>query len=215
MKILKKILKIIVVIVMIPISYILVSLALTAITVNDYASASDADNSIFISTNGVHLDIILPIENLDLKLVEGLNVEDAEYVSFGWGDENFYLNTPTWGDLTLNNAFGALFLNSKSLIHMTRYRNRRTKWTEVKLTAQQLKAINSYIFNSFKLNSDSSKMVLNGKGYSTDDDFYQAVGSYSCFKTCNSWVNSAFKESNLKSCYWTPFDFGLINKHKL
>ncbi|MBL4888255.1 MAG: DUF2459 domain-containing protein, partial [Flavobacteriaceae bacterium] len=47
-----------------------------------------------------------------------------------------------------------------------------------------------------------------------NDDFYKANGSFSCLKTCNSWANSAFKESGLKSCFWTPFDFGLINKYK-
>ncbi|REG87882.1 uncharacterized protein DUF2459 [Winogradskyella sediminis] len=58
------------------------------------------------------------------------------------------------------------------------------------------------------------KIILENQGYSSIDDFYKAKGSYSCFKTCNSWVNSAFKESGLKSCLWTPFDFGLMNKYE-
>ncbi|WP_370569699.1 DUF2459 domain-containing protein [Flaviramulus sp. BrNp1-15] len=43
--------------------------------------------------------------------------------------------------------------------------------------------------------------------------FIKQKESYSCLKTCNSWVNSALKMSDLKSCYWTPFDFGIINKY--
>ncbi|MCP5062170.1 MAG: DUF2459 domain-containing protein, partial [Ignavibacteriae bacterium] len=52
------------------------------------------------------------------------------------------------------------------------------------------------------------------KGYTPYDDFYEAVGSYSLFNTCNTWVNSAFKECNIKACLWTPYDFGLISMHK-
>ena len=37
-----------------------------------------------------------------------------------------------------------------------------------------------------------------------------AEGSYSCVKTCNSWVNLALKESDLKSCLWTPYHFRII-----
>ncbi len=64
------------------------------------------------------------------------------------------------------------------------------------------------------LNSQNKKILLNNKGYSYNDDFYEALGSFSCFKTCNSWVNSGLKESDIKACLWTPFDFGLLRIHK-
>ena len=75
---------------------------------------------------------------------------------------------------------------------------------------------NDPLFQSseFKINENGMKIILDNKGYSTRDDFYKSEGSYSCFKTCNSWVNIGFKKSGLKSCYWTPFDFGLINKYE-
>jgi len=55
-------------------------------------------------------------------------------------------------------------------------------------------------------------MILPDKGYTKIDDFYRAKESYSYFNTCNSWVNKGFKESGIKACYWTPFDFGLLKK---
>ena len=64
------------------------------------------------------------------------------------------------------------------------------------------------------MDQNGNKILLIGKGYTTYDEFYEAKGNYSCFKTCNSWVNSALKESNLKACYWTPFDFSVLNKYK-
>src|SRR5690606_31118671 len=135
MKIVKRIAKWILYILLIPITYLLISLLLTAITVDRKATETDSNKSIFLTTNGVHLDIIIPIKNIDPIVLSGINLKEPEnYLAFGWGDENFYLNTPTWGDLTFKNAFGALFLKSSTLVHVTRYQNKRSDWIEIKVT---------------------------------------------------------------------------------
>ena len=72
-------------------------------------------------------------------------------MSFGWGDENFYINTPTWGDLTLKNAFSAMFLKSASLMHLTRYTQIGNDWTPVALNADELQKLNAFIFETFNL----------------------------------------------------------------
>lgn len=74
--------------------------------------------------------------------------------------------------------------------------------------------MNAYLQNTFETDKNGMKIILENKGYSSTDDFYKSKGGYSCFKTCNSWVNTGFKESGLKSCLWTPFDFGLLNKYE-
>ena len=213
MKYFKKILKLILGVLIIPASYLLVSLFLTSITVNKNEGSLNLNKQVYLSTNGVHLDIVIPVSEIDKELLKGLKIKHEKYVSFGWGDEDFYLNTPTWGDLTFKTAFSALFLNSETLIHLTKYAKRNSKWTVVKLSEKQLEKLNVYILNSFMLDKDGGKMILENKGYSFNDDFYKATGSYSCIKTCNTWANSAFKVSGLKSCYWTPFDFGVIGKY--
>lgn len=215
MRIVKKIAKWIVYFLIIPVSYILISLLLMTITIDRKAADAVYDKSIFLSTNGVHLYIVLPKKNIDTLLLKGIKHNPTEnYISFGWGDENFYLNTPTWGDLTFYNAFYALFLKSPTLMHVTRYKQRRSDWIEIKVSESELQKLNSYIQNTFAVNENGMKIMLENKGYSAADDFYKSKGSYTCFKTCNSWVNTGFKESGLKSCLWTPFDFGLLNKYK-
>ncbi|NMM47917.1 DUF2459 domain-containing protein [Marinigracilibium pacificum] len=198
-----------------PIIYLAVSLLLTSITVERESTNEPANKTIYLSTNGVHLDIVIPQEDIDSLLLSGIkHGQFADYISFGWGDENFYINTPTWDDLTFGNAFSAMFLKSSTLMHVTRYKGKRSGWVGVKITEDELRKINSYIQESFKLDDNGQKTILENQGYSTIDDFYKAKGSYSCYKTCNSWVNIGFKESGLKSCLWTPFDFGLMNKYK-
>lgn len=197
------------------ISYIIISLILTYITVNKTELSIENNKEVYLSTNGVHLDIIISINELNIELKEGLKfTQDEKYFSFGWGDENFYLNTPTWNDLTFGNAFKAMFLKSPTLIHLTKYKQIRKYWTKVILSESELKKLNQFISESFKKDVSGNKIIIANSGYSRNDDFYKANGSFSCFKTCNSWVNKAFKESDLKSCLWTPFDFGLINKYE-
>ncbi len=215
MKVIEKIVKWILYLLAIPIAYVIIAFILTEITV-DRTEVNTVNNVIiYLNTNGVHLNVVLPKNAIDINLLKDLEFEDSEkYISFGWGDENFYINTPTWGDLTFKNAFTAMFLESMTLIHLTRYKNKKYDWVEVKINKSELDKLNKYILNSFKKDKSGNKIILQGVKYSTNDNFYKANGSYSCFNNCNTWVNSAFKESGLKSCYWTPFDFGLINKYK-
>jgi len=37
-------------------------------------------------------------------------------------------------------------------------------------------------------------------------------GSFSCFKTCNTWTNQTLKKAEIKTAIWTPFDSGIL-KH--
>lgn len=215
MKILKIILKWLLYILVIPIVYLVVSLILTEITIDRKATSTISNNTVFLNTNGVHLNIILSKNDMNSNLLKDLVYSETEnYIAFGWGDENFYINTPTWNDLTFSNAFQALFLKSSTLMHVTRYKQKQNDWVKIEINKSELQKLNEYILNTFKKDEKGNKIILKNKGYSRVDDFYKAKGSYSCFKTCNSWINSAFKESELKSCYWTPFDFGLIKKYK-
>ena len=215
MKLGKRILKWILYFLLIPISYLIISLILSSITIGRVTENEVSEKTIYLTTNGVHLDIVIPKNNIDSLLLSGLKQEQSDkYLSFGWGDENFYINTPTWGDLTFKNAFSAMFLKSSTLMHVTRYKSKRSDWIEINISESELNKLNSYLQNTFKTNENGIKIILNNQGYSPTDDFYKAKGSYSCFKTCNSWVNSGFKKSGLKSCLWTPFDFGLMNKYE-
>ncbi len=186
-----------------------------AIPVNSDQNKSLATKTIYLSTNGVHLDIVIPKELIDAELLSGIKIETSEnYLAFGWGDENFYINTPTWGDLTASNAATALFLKSPALVHITRFQESRSRWVAVKVTDQQLKSLNNYLQKTFLTNNFGAKIILANKGYSASDDFYRAKGNYTCVNTCNSWVNNGFKISGLRACYWTPFDFGLLEKYE-
>lgn len=216
MKWIRKLLRIIAFILMIPILYILVALFLTYISVNTSNNKKQEidTHTIYLYSNGVHLDIAISIDDvaepLRFNLKKGKN---DKFYAFGWGDENFYLNTPQWSDLSFKTAFNALFLKSSTLIHVSRHINTGNNWVAVPVSDEQLRLINEYISKSFAINDKGNLLLLPDQGYGYSDNFYKANGYYTCFNTCNTWVNSALKQSGVKACLWTPFDFGLLQLH--
>jgi len=215
MKIFNKIFKWFGIILLIPIIYLLLALLFSKITVNKNRSNQIQNYEIFLSTNGVHLDIILPIKNIDTFLLKNTNynIEDT-YFSYGWGDENFYLNTPNWSDLTFKNALNAMFLKSPTLMHVTRYKNAQKDWISVSVSKEEFDKIQFEINKSFKKDLLGNSIIMSGESYQVNDSFYKANGSYSCIYTCNSWANNILKNSGLKAAFWTPFDFGVLDKYK-
>ncbi len=215
MKFLRIILKAILYFLLLPIIYLVISLILTYITVNNTDNSKEKTSTIYLNTNGVHLDILIPINDLSTEITTFLPYhKEQSYIAFGWGDEDFYLNTPTWGDLTFKNAFTAMFWKSNTLIHTSEYTHVYPSWKKAAINPIQLEKLNTYILNSFKKDKESNYPFIPNTSYPKDELFYKANGSYSIFNTCNSWVNNALKESDLKACLWTPFDFGLLRKQE-
>lgn len=216
-KIINILLKMLLAIIAILIIYFVAALSLSAITVErpNPLPTKELTKKIYIHTNGVHLDIAMHKQDVAPELMSGLLLKpNKAYVSFGWGDENFYLNTPTWGDLTVKTAITALFLDSEGLMHVKHFNAPQKDWKTVAVSEAELAKINHYLNVSFAVDENGNKMILAGQGFTLTDDFYKANGRYSLFNTCNTWVNTGFKQSGLKASLWTPFDFGLLNKYE-
>ena len=203
--------------------YILFAYLLAKITIEKEANTK-AEVTIYIKTNGVHTDIVVPTKNDQMdwtKQIKFLNTKRADtssvFLGMGWGDKGFYLQTPTWDDLTAKVAFNAMFGLGSTAIHATYY----SKLTEndsckkIQISKQQYARLINYIINS--LQKDSVGIFINIKtnaNYGTTDAFYEANGKYSLFKTCNSWANSALKNCGQKCCYWTALDKAIFAKYK-
>ena len=50
--------------------------------------------------------------------------------------------------------------------------------------------------------------------YGENDAFYEAIGSYSIFHTCNTWTNNTLREAKLPSSKWLVFDKGILYQYK-
>lgn len=170
-----------------------------------------ANDEIFIVSNGVHLDIVIPVEALDPAFLRQLDlITGTRFVAFGWGDKEFYIKTPEWSDLTFPVAFRALFLKSETAMHVTCLPYPFLSWNKITLCKCQMERLNDYIQSTFKTDEAGNLMKINFDGYTAYDFFYDARGSFSLFRTCNVWVNRAMKVTGLKTSVWSPFTFGIL-----
>ena len=191
--------------------YLIIAFILTIIPVNTNFKETKKGKEIFISTNGVHTNIILPAKTESFNWNEFLRLNtDCKYIAFGWGDEEFYLNTPTWDDLKISTAFKAGFLPTKTIMQIYCMKNEpyETESTiKISISNKQFNKITNFVKNSFKL--DSNKLIIkvkpNNKFY-FKEQFYRANGTYSVFNTCNNWTNRALKQAGVKNAVWAPFD---------
>ncbi|SFA91015.1 conserved hypothetical protein [Flavobacterium swingsii] len=191
---------------------------LSKITVNDDVIQNE-EIEIFIKTNGVHTDIIVPIKNeikdwsQEIKFNQTKSKDSVmNYVAIGWGDKGFYLNTPQWSDLKMSTAFYAATGLSTSAIHTTFYRSvsENGSCKRILISKENYQKLIIFINDSFQRDSNKNLQCISGRGYANNDAFYEAKGSYSLFKTCNTWTNEALKTSNQKAAFWTPYDGGIF-----
>jgi len=223
MKILKKSLRIIKKLVLGILSFLIVyvvsAFLLSRITVNEAAENQTEDVVIYIKTNGVHTDIVVPYKN-EIKdwsaqiKIEHTQAKDttAKFVALGWGDKGFYLDTPEWSDLKASTAFNAAFALGSTAIHTTFYTviTENKNCVKIAISKENYQKLITYIEDSFQYDGNDNPMFIPATTYGKNDSFYEAKGKYSLFHTCNSWANEALKKANQKAAFWTVTDSGIF-----
>ncbi|MEM1135077.1 MAG: TIGR02117 family protein, partial [Bacteroidota bacterium] len=191
--------------------YIIAAVLFSFIPVNRQEIICHNKLEVFVQSNGIHVDIIIPFTQLEKEFRDQLSLPTStQFVAFGWGDRSFYLNTPTWSDLTLSTAFHALFWESASVMHVTTYKLNLKNWQKIVLCPEQLSILLHYITTSFKRDSANNFINIKNTSYGLTDKFFEANRSYNCFYTCNTWVVNAFHEASVTTALWSPFDFGIL-----
>lgn len=206
--------------------YIAFAWLLSRIAVNKHATAPGDDPvSIYIRTNGVHTDIVVPVKNEEQdwsREIQYAHTESGDttlqYAAFGWGDKGFYLQTPEWSDLKFSVAFKAMFHLGATAMHVTFYKQMVTgaDCKEIRISREQYRNLVVFLRASFE--SDANGRVIPiptvNDGYGKDDAFYEAEGVYDLFNTCNTWANNALKACGQRACLWTPSDKGIFYQYR-
>lgn len=190
-------------------SYLIAAFILSVIPDEPNQKHENLIHSIYVKSNGFHTDIILKTADLQEPIKNKLQQTLTVYTAFGWGDKGFYIEIPTWNDLTFEIAFNAMFLKSETAMHVTPFGHIGSNWKEVKISKEQLNNLQSYIHSSFQTENDKY-MKIDFQGYTPTDAFYEANGSYNLFKTCNVWTNQAMKKTDVKTGIWSPADWGIL-----
>lgn len=191
------------------------------IPVNWSYEYSQEEIQFFVISNGVHTDICLPVRNEVFDWTKYIHTKDfadvpvaPAYIGIGWGDKGFYLDTPTWAELKTSTAFKAIFLPSETAMHITYYQVAPPASERVircSMDNEEYKRLIAYIKASFETNGQLVDVqLIPGKGYTLNDNFYEATGNYWGLKTCNTWTNDALKVAGVKTSFHALFEAGIM-----
>lgn len=201
--------------------YLLCAWLLPKIPVNNDFVQPSSGVVIYIESNGVHTDVVVPVKNEQMDWTKHVPYSDFEqadttysWVAFGWGDKGFYLDTPTWADLKFSTAFKAVFFLGSTAMHITCKQDppQHENVRKLVLTQEQYKKLVDYITGSFQKGPDGRFIRIEHPGYSDHDCFYEAHGTYSFLNTCNEWTGNALEQSHVKVGFWTPLDSGVFEQ---
>jgi uncharacterized protein (TIGR02117 family) len=131
------------------------------------------------------------------------------YIGFGWGDKGFYIETPTWDDLTLTTALRSLFLPTEAAMHTEYFLGepRIYIWREqLIITEEQYSRLIKYVKEHFDERPDGSYDLIEGAAYGRTDNFYEAHGRYTALNTSNNWTNRGLKRMGVRAATWAPID---------
>jgi len=179
----------------------------------------DSNYQVFVKSNGVHTDIVFPLKSDVIDWSQTFSFEntlskrdDFQYVSIGWGDRGFYLDTPEWKDLKVSTALVAAFGIGKTLLHVTFYDDVQEDELTYSyfISKPQYEKMIKYIQKALKYQNNHPILVDTTAQYGENDAFYEAKGSYSIFHTCNTWTNNLLKEASMPSGLWVAFDKGIL-----
>ncbi|HEX8531656.1 MAG TPA: TIGR02117 family protein [Cytophagales bacterium] len=187
----------------------------TLIPTNASFAPAPGGTTVYVSTNGFHTDVILPLGNRQDNCFAvaadpalGGRVRTYSYVSYGWGDRDFYMASYDNTFPGFTTVLDAMLVPGESLMHVTFLRNAPRPGPDVKavsLTDAQYQRLVAFVTASFR-QEGGTLAKLDQPGYGTRDFFYRAEGSYHLFRTCNAWTGDALREAGVKVSWWTPLE---------
>jgi uncharacterized protein (TIGR02117 family) len=163
---------------------------------------------IYVIDNGVHTDLVLPADPFrDIALPGHFadhQVAKRRWLSFGWGDRDFYLRTPRWRDVNPLRVGKALVGAGSTVLHVAYLPEPRPgpHARAVTLRPEEYRRLVSYVRDSFA----AGRVV---RGYGRADAFYSAEGGYSVFRTCNEWTGAGLRRAGVRIGIWTPLPFNV------
>jgi uncharacterized protein (TIGR02117 family) len=204
----------------VPLLYWLAALVLAIVPANPGWHEAKQGIRIFVRTNGVHTWIMVPKVTAEMDwrpLVPGADLKDprwgnGNYVAIGYGNRQFYLNTPAWADLTFRNAFWAMVGSGDSLVHADHDNDPQPSDIQrpITLSHDEYVRLVAFMRGTFRIDAQGRTMPLIGRGYGNSDMFYEAVGRYNALYTCNSWTGQALRTAGVRTGIWTPFSDSIM-----
>lgn len=203
-----------------PALYLAAALLGSLIPVNRAWTEPARGVTVYIADNGIHADLIMPVDAQGLDWAPFVPKSDfaapdpnAHWIAFGAGEENVYLNTPTWWDLTPRTIWSAL-TGGREVIHVEYVTDPYYAVREIRLRPEDYRRLWASIRAGFALDERGRPQRIDHPGYGPSDAFYRGAGKANMFRTCNSWLAGRLRLAGVRTSLWPPFVNGLTWRYR-
>jgi len=200
----------------VPTLYLLAALAGSVLPVNRGWSEPDSGTTVYLRSNGIHLDIVMPAkaQGLDWRpLLPATDFADAprrpRWFGFGAGERQVYLETPSWTDIRPATVRSAI-LGGERVLHVDRTAEPGSDLFAIRLRPEEYRRLWSAIRAEF----DGPPQRIDHPGYGPDDAFYEGRGRASALSTCNNWAADKLRLAGVKTSLWSPFAQGISWRYR-
>lgn len=204
--------------------YLMAEFILSRISRHKLSDSNEVSVSIYLLSNGVHTDLVFPVKTKEIDWHTVFPVEHTlakdptkTWIAVGWGDKGFYLKTPEWKDLSIKTALVAGFGIGETALHVTYYSGLREDEScyRVSISEEQYAILVDFVLESLEVDEEGNSIYIDtDMQYGRHDTFYEALGAYNLFYSCNTWTNSGLKRAKLPSAVWTVFDKGILRHYR-
>jgi len=182
---------------------------------NPAAARIACTERIYLTSDRIHTNLIVPVttpifdwqQRIPLATLGQRQNQPYRYLQFGWGDRTFYMETPTWNDITLPNAAKALFWPTPAVLRIQGYvklpqSREGFQVIAIDLRPEEYRSLMAFLDQAFQRTPQGQVQRIQAANH-PDSSFYEATGRYSLFYTCNDWTAAALRTARLRTSLWT------------
>ncbi len=162
--------------------------------VTDYGYGS---YTVYVIQEFWHTGIVFKIEDVDTGIWPEIEMyQDRNHIDVGWGDEKFYQAS----GIPVFLAARAMLWPTQSVMQIYAFNlpvesayGGDSRILRVPMTEEQFERLTGYIAESYKHDDEGNPVT--STAYGETNHYFMATRKYHLFRTCNTWVARAFRES--------------------
>lgn len=200
----------------VPMLFLFAALIGALVPMNSGSKEPDEGTTIYLRSNGIHVDIVTPAKAQGLSWPQLLPPQDVRdppllvrWYGFGAGERRVYLETPTWSDITPKTLWSAL-TGGERVLHVDQTAEPGVELRAIRLRPEEYRRLWAAIRADF----DGLPRRIDHPGYGPDDAFYVSRGKASAIQTCNQWVADKLRLAGVETSLWSPFPAGLLWRYR-
>lgn len=174
---------------------------------------------IMVTTNGVHTELVLPAVTTikDWRTTfpdvgrEQRSGQSPTHVAIGYGEEEVFLDTPTWADLDPSTALRIALRGGEALLRVG-YRswpNPDERHRSLRLRREEYRKLVTHIEAALRPIAKTRTRKIY-RGDPPGQTYYEAANRYTLASSSNQWTADTLAAAGVKIGLWTPFSGGVM-----